>query len=65
VNECLRQTTYVGIERAVVLGPEIGPVEGQVYVAQPDRSLRPITGKELVELHEKYPEFVKNWKLYD
>lgn len=60
----INTSTYVGIERAIVIGPNLRrPVEGQVYIAQPDGCLRPINGKELTELIEKYPGFVKHWRL--
>jgi hypothetical protein len=58
--------TYVGIERAVTLGPHLRrPVEGQVYIEQSDGSLKPINGKELADLIHKYPRFVKHWRLED
>jgi hypothetical protein len=60
----VKTPTYVGVERVTILGPDpLKPVEGQVYVLQSDRSLRPINGKELVDLFSKYPGFVKRWRL--
>jgi hypothetical protein len=55
--------TYIAIERAVSLGSDY-QVEGKVYVLEPDGRLKPIDGKELIELHAEYPNFVKGWKLY-
>ena len=60
----IKTPTYVGIERAVILGPDLRrPIEGQVYIKQSDGSLRPINGKELIDLCTKYPGFVKSWRL--
>ena len=60
----IKTPTYVGVERATILGPDLRrPVEGQVYIAQSDGSLRPINGKELIDLFSKYPGFVKHWRL--
>jgi hypothetical protein len=60
----IKTPTYVGVERATILGPELRrPVEGQLYVAQSDGSLKPINGKELADLSFKYPGFVKHWRL--
>jgi hypothetical protein len=48
----------------MILGPDLRrPVEGQVYIAQSDGILRPINGKELIDLFSKYPGFVKSWRL--
>jgi hypothetical protein len=60
----VKTPTYVGVERVTILGPDpLRPIEGQVYVVQSDASLRPINGKELVDLFSKYPGFVKRWRL--
>ena len=60
----IKTPTYVGIERAMILGPNLRkPVEGQIYIAQSDGSLRPLNGKELIDLLSKYPGFVKRWRL--
>jgi hypothetical protein len=59
----IKTPTFVGIERAVILGPDLRrPIEGQVYIAQSDGSLRPINGKELIDLFTKHPGFVKSWR---
>jgi hypothetical protein len=59
----IKTPTYVGIERATILGPDLRkPEEGQVYIAQSDGSLRPMNGKELVDLFSNYPAFVKGWR---
>jgi hypothetical protein len=48
----------------MILGPDLRrPVEGQIYIAQSDGSLRPINGEELIDLFSKYPGFVKGWRL--
>ncbi len=48
----------------MILGPNLGKlVEGQVYIAHSDGSLRPLNGKELIDLFSKYPGFVKRWRL--
>ncbi|HVT56754.1 MAG TPA: hypothetical protein VHD34_12015 [Xanthobacteraceae bacterium] len=54
--------TYVGIERAIVLGSEQS-FEGKVFLAEPDGRLKPIDGKDLVALHRDFPNFVRRWKL--
>ena len=54
--------TYVGIERAVVLGSE-RPFEGRVFIAEPDGRLKPIDGKDLAALHRDFPNFVRRWRL--
>ena len=60
----IKTPTYVGIEQAVILGPDLRRrVEGQVYIAQSDGSLRPINGKELIDFFSEYPRFVKGWRL--
>lgn len=52
---------YVGIDRATVLGSD-KTVDGNVYILRPDGSLAPVTGHDLVELHNSYPNFVRRWK---
>ena len=54
--------TYVGIERAVVLGSEQS-FEGKVFIAEPDGRLKPVDGKDLVALHRDFPNFVRQWKI--
>jgi hypothetical protein len=53
---------YVAIERAVVLGSE-ETVDGNVFLVEPDRRLRPISGRDLVALDRDFPNFVRRWRL--
>src|SRR5574338_767455 len=48
---------YVAIERALVLGSE-EIVDGNVFLVEPDRRLKPISGKDLVALDRDCPNFV-------
>lgn len=56
---------YVAIERAVVLGEPGRAVEGRLYRQTKDGSLIPLDGAELSSLYERYPEFLKAWRLKD
>ena len=56
--------TYVAIERALVLGKG-HPVEGNVYMVEPDGRLKPVSGHDLAELHKTYPNFTELWRLGD
>ncbi|MGI8524744.1 MAG: hypothetical protein ACR2K5_00945 [Pseudolabrys sp.] len=54
---------FVAIERARVLGGAGHSVEGRVYRIREDGALQPINGLELIELHRRFPNFVRSWKL--
>jgi hypothetical protein len=62
MSESASPQIYVGIEQAVVLGGQ-HQVEGKLYTVQSDGCLKPIDGRELVELARAYPTFVKSWSL--
>ncbi len=53
---------YVAIESATTLGSGASIV-GNIYVREPTGALRPLTGTELIELHERHPAFIRNWRL--
>lgn len=53
---------YVAIEQALVLGSE-KQMEGTVYRLEPDGTLRPIDGRDLVTISNAYPNFIKKWRL--
>jgi hypothetical protein len=54
---------YVAIERAVIIGESPAEIEGGIYILQPDRSLKPLSGAELLAFNKQQPNFVKNWRL--
>jgi hypothetical protein len=60
VNEAV---CYVAIEKAIVIGSDQTKIEGGIYLLQSDRSLKPLTGAELLTFSKEQPNFVKNWRL--
>jgi hypothetical protein len=54
---------YVAIERATIFGKHTGEIEGNIYIANLDGSLRPLSGAELLTFNSANPNFVKNWRL--
>jgi hypothetical protein len=54
---------YVAIERVVTIGTSNAQIEGRIYAVQPDQSLKPLNGQELLAFDTQHPNFIKNWRL--
>lgn len=50
------------IERAKFAGRGTHP-ECQVYIEEPDGRLRPATGEDLRRAEDRFPGFIKNWRI--
>lgn len=53
------------IERVRSAGRLSKAIEGSVYIEEPDGRLRPANGEDLRQAEERFPGFIKNWKLPD
>ncbi|GBF58389.1 hypothetical protein PbB2_02070 [Candidatus Phycosocius bacilliformis] len=62
-RQILDETCYVAIEQAIIVGEASTPIEGCIYMLQPDRSLKPLNGRELRAFHERHPNFARYWRL--
>lgn len=51
------------IERVRTAGRSLRQPEGRVYIEEPDGRLRPADGEDLRRAEERFPGFIKNWKL--
>ena len=54
--------TFHAVERADTFG-SAKSIEGYILVENTDGTFHRLTGKELSELNETNPEFLKHWKL--
>ena len=56
---------YLYVENGQYLGKSGERVRRLLLVEQPDGSWRKISGKDLVELHERFPNFLKSLEPLD
>lgn len=53
----------VCIERVRMAGRTLRNPEGQVYIEEPGGRLRPATGEDLARAEERFPGFLKRWRI--
>lgn len=51
------------IERTRIAGRALTNPDGKVYIEEPDGRLRPANGHDLTVANERFPGFLKNWRL--